>query len=105
VLGVLLLCASGIGPAWMARSSRSAAASVDPTDANVGLEVSSTPTDASLVLDDQPRGSLLRVVALAPGVHTVTVQAPDAIPEARQVELTSAGDAFPASAGLPLMLA
>ena len=41
--------------------------------ANAELEVSSSaPSGASLLVDDQPRGLVPTMVALAPGAHTVT---------------------------------
>jgi hypothetical protein len=88
LLGVLLLLASGAGVGWLAWFSKPAALAPDP-GVNAELEISSrAPSDASLLVDDQPRGLVPTVVAIAPGSHTVTLQAPDAIPETRQVEVT-----------------
>src|SRR5262249_1394921 len=91
LVGVLLLLASGASLGWLAWPSKPAVLAPDP-GVNSELEVSaSAPSGASLLVDDQAHGRVPTVVALAPGLHTVTVQAPDAIPETHQVEVTRAG--------------
>ena len=91
LVGVVLLLAGGTGIGWLAWSARSAAAVPDLTASDGTLEVSSDPSGASLRVDDQPRGIAPTEVVLVPGTHTVTLQAADAIPETRQIEVTAAG--------------
>ncbi len=56
----------------------------------VSLRLVGTPPDARVVIDDQPMGSLQLVVAhgvaLPPGPHRVTVEAPGYFPMDRIVE-------------------
>lgn len=56
----------------------------------VSLRLAGTPPDARVVIDDQPMGSLALVVAhgvaLPPGPHRITVEAPGYFPLDRMVE-------------------
>ena len=63
----------------------------DPASGTAALEVSTTPSGASLLVDDQPHGVVPTMVALAPRTHTVTLEAPDALPQTRQVVVTPSG--------------
>jgi hypothetical protein len=61
----------------------------DPAGSTVSLRMRGTPRDATVIVDDEPLGSLEFVaahgVALPPGVHHVTVKAPGYFPWDREV--------------------
>ena len=61
----------------------------------VSLRMSGTPPDATVTIDDQILGALgyvqARGVALPPGVHHVTVQAPGFFPWDKEVEARQGG--------------
>ena len=60
-----------------------------PTQPTVSLRMHGTPVDATVIIDDEPLGSLEFVaahgVALPPGIHYVTVSAPGFFPWDREV--------------------
>lgn len=68
-----------------------------PSTATVSLRMRGTPADATVTIDDQIVGQLdyvaARGVALPPGVHHITVQAPGYFPMDREVEAKLANGA------------
>jgi len=66
-----------------------------PSTATVSLRMRGTPADATVTIDDQIVGQLdyvaARGVALPPGVHHITVQAPGYFPMDREVDAKSPG--------------
>jgi hypothetical protein len=75
----------------------------EPSQPTVSLRMRGAPPDATVVIDDEPLGSLEfvagRGVALPPGVHHVTVEAQGYFPWDREVE------AKPGSAPIALEVA
>jgi hypothetical protein len=61
-----------------------------PTQPTISLRLRGAPLDATVIVDDEPLGSLEFVaahgVALPPGVHHVTVKAPGYFPWDQEVD-------------------
>jgi PEGA domain len=62
----------------------------EPSRPTVSLRIRGGPSDATVIIDDEPLGSLEFVaahgVALPPGVHLLTVRAPGYFPWDREVD-------------------
>lgn len=80
---------SGIAIAMLVASCTPAAA---PSRSTISLRLSGSPADATVVVDEENIGTLDYVaahgVALPPGVHHVTVEAPGYFPWDREVQAT-----------------
>lgn len=82
-----VICLVCHAPATLAAGCEPARAPAQPT---VSLRIRGAPLNATVIVDEEALGSLEFVaahgVALPPGVHFVTVQAPGYFPWDRQVE-------------------
>ena len=85
--GVLLVCATALGAAPFATAG-CVPPELGPPE-TVSLRMRGSPASASVVIDDQRVGPLDYVaahgVALPPGVHHITVQAPGFFPVDREI--------------------
>ncbi|MGI8446812.1 MAG: PEGA domain-containing protein, partial [Streptosporangiaceae bacterium] len=89
VVGALLLLGSPCG--WLLWAARLATPPPTPVASTVPLTISSTPSGATVLVDDQPRGLTLATVDVVPGPHVVTFQASDAIAETRPLDVGADG--------------
>ena len=98
ILTALCVVAAGLG-GWLLSGGRPTSLEdgwvglVAPTVSAEGndqarLELVSQPAGASVTLDGRRRGSTPLVTAVAPGVHTLVLQQPDALDEQRQISVT-----------------
>ena len=58
-----------------------------PTNGGAPLRVTTQPPGAHVLLDGRDRGQAPLVIAIQPGPHDLVVKHPDALEEARQVEV------------------
>jgi len=89
VAGALLLLGSTGG--WLLWTVRSAPPPPTPVASTIPLTVSSTPSGAAVLVDDQLHGVTPATVDVVPGAHVVTFQAPDAIAETRPLAVGADG--------------
>jgi hypothetical protein len=62
-----------------------------PTGGGVPLRVTTQPPGARVLLDGRDRGKAPLVIAVQPGAHDLVVKHPDALEEARQVDVGPEG--------------